>query len=67
MQELYAHEKYKGLKIFVTEESPSVGQTWCAEIWDDGDVIHTEFSILSGQQALEKAKAYVDKFVDYED
>ena len=69
MQEnLYAYEKYKGLKIYVTEERPSAGQTWCAEVWDeDQQIIHTEFSILSGSQALDKAKAYVDSFVDYED
>lgn len=71
-EELYAFERYKGLKIYVTEDGsssnlPSAGQTWCAEVWDEYDVIHTEFSILSGVQALEKAKAYVDKFVDYEE
>ena len=65
-EELYAFERYKGLKIYVTEERPSAGQTWCAEIVDNDVTIHTEFSILSGQQALEKAKAYVDSFVDYD-
>lgn len=66
MQELYAYEKYRGFKIYVTEERPSAGQTWCAEVWDGDDVIHTEFSILSGMQAMEKARAYIDSFVEYD-
>lgn len=69
-EEVYAYEKYKGFKIYVTQENPSSGVAFCADIidtsGDDNSVIHTEFSILSGEQALDKAKSYVDQFVDYD-
>ena len=64
-RKVYPSIRYKGFVLFTTEEDPSVGQTWCCEISECDYVIHTEFSILSAEQAAEKAKAYVDKFVDY--
>lgn len=68
----YGSENYKGFKLHVTEERKDgiFGDecTWFADVLDeDGDIIHTERSTLSGVQAFDKAKAYVDKFVDYED